>query len=281
VSLWSVLLVFPDKDCEDFHDIGCTVLHVVAFYCVIVLSLFFILFSVLCFQILVFLGCRRRGASQDSRAWLPNAMGLMPLPDSVRAQILSRLPETKEPPEDHCAICMAINEADTWRLLPCGHKFHPQCVDPWLRDHRGVCPLCRADPTLPVSPPTLVQPPADISSSPETLEMSIPPIPAASVRTPLSNGDEPVLTVIGLSPAQLDLSLQTPASPGLERTPASPAHSSPWASPQRSPLEGSARELCSPPSTVHADDSLEVEIPQDILNREDETGPNVGPPRTP
>ncbi|XP_022949551.1 E3 ubiquitin-protein ligase RNF181-like [Cucurbita moschata] len=42
-----------------------------------------------------------------------------------------------------CVICL-----DEWKIgavakeLPCGHKFHPDCIEKWLGIH-GNCPLCR------------------------------------------------------------------------------------------------------------------------------------------
>ena len=36
------------------------------------------------------------------------------------------------------------------RILPCGHRFHPACVDEWLKKQRGTCPTCRQDPTQPL-----------------------------------------------------------------------------------------------------------------------------------
>ncbi|KAL6853737.1 hypothetical protein ACP4OV_019766 [Aristida adscensionis] len=44
-----------------------------------------------------------------------------------------------------CSICLGeFAEGDKVRALPrCGHGFHPECVDPWLRA-RASCPLCRA-----------------------------------------------------------------------------------------------------------------------------------------
>ena len=41
-----------------------------------------------------------------------------------------------------CSICteMLVDGA-LLRKLPCGHTFHPRCVDPWLRDLARTCPL--------------------------------------------------------------------------------------------------------------------------------------------
>lgn len=45
-----------------------------------------------------------------------------------------------------CPICTDdfIKGQDV-RLLPCDHKFHPECIDPWLVNVSGTCPLCRID----------------------------------------------------------------------------------------------------------------------------------------
>ncbi|GMN67811.1 hypothetical protein TIFTF001_036885 [Ficus carica] len=46
-----------------------------------------------------------------------------------------------------CSVCLGdYGENDVLRLLPhCGHAFHLECVDPWLR-LRPTCPLCRSSP---------------------------------------------------------------------------------------------------------------------------------------
>ncbi|KAI3618955.1 ring finger domain [Moniliophthora roreri] len=47
-----------------------------------------------------------------------------------------------------CPICIVdFEEGDDIRILPCEgqHRFHQQCVDPWLLELSSSCPLCRHD----------------------------------------------------------------------------------------------------------------------------------------
>ncbi|KAI9719809.1 MAG: hypothetical protein M1812_003298 [Candelaria pacifica] len=45
-----------------------------------------------------------------------------------------------------CSICTEdFVKGENIRLLPCNHKFHPVCIDPWLLNVSGTCPLCRVD----------------------------------------------------------------------------------------------------------------------------------------
>lgn len=45
-----------------------------------------------------------------------------------------------------CHICLGeYEEGDQIRILPCQHEFHMSCVDKWLKEIHGVCPLCRGD----------------------------------------------------------------------------------------------------------------------------------------
>ncbi|KAL2753691.1 hypothetical protein ACRALDRAFT_2110461 [Sodiomyces alcalophilus JCM 7366] len=45
-----------------------------------------------------------------------------------------------------CSICTDdFKLGEDVRVLPCNHKFHPPCIDPWLINVSGTCPLCRLD----------------------------------------------------------------------------------------------------------------------------------------
>ncbi|KAI1192973.1 hypothetical protein F5X97DRAFT_315654 [Nemania serpens] len=78
--------------------------------------------------------------------------------------------KTKEEPrseEDHpsCSICTEdFTVGEDVRVLPCNHKFHPACVDPWLVNVSGTCPLCRLD----------LRPAEDVEQE-ETEEAAAPP----------------------------------------------------------------------------------------------------------
>eukprot|EP00916_Digyalum_oweni_P005853 GHVL01010142.1.p1 GENE.GHVL01010142.1~~GHVL01010142.1.p1 ORF type:complete len:255 (+),score=34.71 GHVL01010142.1:45-809(+) len=44
-----------------------------------------------------------------------------------------------------CAICsFEYKTGDKVRLLRCEHRFHIECVDPWIRCRQNSCPTCRA-----------------------------------------------------------------------------------------------------------------------------------------
>ncbi|KAF5731835.1 hypothetical protein HS088_TW18G00520 [Tripterygium wilfordii] len=44
-----------------------------------------------------------------------------------------------------CSICLeSFMEGDELIRLPCGHRFHYACLDPWVLTC-GDCPYCRRD----------------------------------------------------------------------------------------------------------------------------------------
>ena len=41
-----------------------------------------------------------------------------------------------------CSICTEdFKKGEDVRVLPCNHKYHPACIDPWLLNVSGTCPL--------------------------------------------------------------------------------------------------------------------------------------------
>jgi hypothetical protein len=54
-------------------------------------------------------------------------------------------PEKTETPETgnfSCPICTDdFVKGQDLRVLPCNHQFHMECIDPWLMNVSGTCPL--------------------------------------------------------------------------------------------------------------------------------------------
>ena len=44
-------------------------------------------------------------------------------------------------PEEECSICLQKNDFE-WCELPCKHKFHYECINPWI-NMSNTCPICR------------------------------------------------------------------------------------------------------------------------------------------
>jgi RING-like zinc finger len=67
-------------------------------------------------------------------------------PSSRSSFTSSQLTSTTEPgvPEESvpCSICTEdFRVGEDVRVLPCDHQYHPQCIDPWLINVSGTCPL--------------------------------------------------------------------------------------------------------------------------------------------
>ncbi|KAJ2004235.1 hypothetical protein H4R26_002638 [Coemansia thaxteri] len=45
-----------------------------------------------------------------------------------------------------CIVCIDDFVAGSkMRILPCGHNYHIECIDPWLTTKSSLCPLCKYD----------------------------------------------------------------------------------------------------------------------------------------
>ncbi|XVF47971.1 hypothetical protein PTKIN_Ptkin03bG0152700 [Pterospermum kingtungense] len=79
------------------------------------------------------------------------SMVSLPAPESVVDSFPLRSHKKADAAEggdavEQCYICLAeYEEGDKIRVLPCQHEFHMSCVDKWLKEIHGVCPLCRGD----------------------------------------------------------------------------------------------------------------------------------------
>ena len=50
----------------------------------------------------------------------------------------------KEKNSDFCTICQENYSDDSnLKILPCGHFFHCDCIEPWLLNCSNLCPICR------------------------------------------------------------------------------------------------------------------------------------------
>jgi hypothetical protein len=77
------------------------------------------------------------------------AVGTEPVHQS-RAASTATAPATNSTAENNsladehlgCTICTEdFTVGEDVRVLPCDHKFHPACIDPWLVNVSGTCPL--------------------------------------------------------------------------------------------------------------------------------------------
>ncbi|KAI8867389.1 hypothetical protein GQ42DRAFT_126814 [Ramicandelaber brevisporus] len=62
----------------------------------------------------------------------------------------SKQNEDNDSTETNCSICIEeFSIGDQVRTLPCRHKFHASCIDPWLSTTNATCPLCKQDSRTP------------------------------------------------------------------------------------------------------------------------------------
>ncbi|XP_076909438.1 uncharacterized protein LOC143566696 isoform X1 [Bidens hawaiensis] len=76
----------------------------------------------------------------------------LPAPESVVDSFLLKSHKKMDASEtgpnyvQQCYICLVdYEEGDKIRVLPCQHEYHAPCVDKWLKEVNGVCPVCRCN----------------------------------------------------------------------------------------------------------------------------------------
>ncbi|KAI0479273.1 hypothetical protein GGR56DRAFT_371196 [Xylariaceae sp. FL0804] len=94
----------------------------------------------------------QEGAEQSTPSGAITGTGASSVPaEASRAEGSSAAsPKTEDQPvgdeNPGCSICTEdFARGEDVRVLPCNHKFHPNCVDPWLINVSGTCPMCRLD----------------------------------------------------------------------------------------------------------------------------------------
>ena len=182
VACWITHSYFPQRNCDDLeYQLACTALHTITLSFVIWMCLtilvVFISTSCCCVRSMF----RTRGGPHEDAGELmrfsgeqhdhnenlparqPGALPGNPI-HNLQGQLLAlqanlrrrenmvhALPTSQEPPMngDVCGVCLETDVQNvSWRVLPCGHRFHTSCVDEWLHRPDGSCPTCRKDPML-------------------------------------------------------------------------------------------------------------------------------------
>ncbi|KAM0790798.1 hypothetical protein ACM66B_004645 [Microbotryomycetes sp. NB124-2] len=95
---------------------------------------------------------RSRADTFVSAPEVPGIEGETPSGAKAIATDATALPLTINPADvddgTTCPICVCeFEEGEEIRILPCDarHRFHCECIDPWLLDVSSLCPLCRLD----------------------------------------------------------------------------------------------------------------------------------------
>ncbi len=76
---------------------------------------------------------RKKRAKTDAVSKLPVV--------KIEAKHCKKSGSEMEPPS--CTVCCdTINLGAKGMFMPCGHIYHPDCLNPWLKEH-NTCPVCR------------------------------------------------------------------------------------------------------------------------------------------
>jgi hypothetical protein len=78
------------------------------------------------------------GNDPSTKATQESGMG----PDTSAAPVTSQDGDVNTEGDLGCSICTEdFTRGEDVRVLPCNHKYHPACIDPWLLNVSGTCPL--------------------------------------------------------------------------------------------------------------------------------------------
>lgn len=87
----------------------------------------------------------KQTSTDESDAKEPGTVvGESTAPETAVAESASAQASSEHGDDEHlgCSICTEdFTVGEDVRVLPCHHQFHPGCVDPWLVNVSGTCPL--------------------------------------------------------------------------------------------------------------------------------------------
>lgn len=79
-----------------------------------------------------------------------SSLGSVPAPkevvDNIPMKVYGKSKARVNQDVPQCYICLVeYEDGEFIRTLPCQHEFHKACVDKWLKEVHGVCPVCRGN----------------------------------------------------------------------------------------------------------------------------------------
>lgn len=134
-----------------------------------------------------------------------------------------------------CSICTEdFTTGEDVRVLPCHHKYHPACIDPWLLNVSGTCPLWYVfSPTFFTShtnspPAAMISAPSSpqVPRLPKATNSHLPSPPATTQRTTPNQKPTPATTLRIATACACPASWTSPASAPRPQKNVSPPYAS-------------------------------------------------------